>query len=136
MRKIYIFMEEELKRTQLMNRVISGSLSLKQAQQLLGLSYRQTLRMKKRFLTEGFEGLLRRKTKRPVAVKITQELKERILNLRESFYWDFNILHFRDKLKGEHGISLSYESIRRILIEGGLHEPKKKKEFAKEIRRM
>ncbi|MCX8034556.1 MAG: hypothetical protein N3A00_04485 [Thermodesulfovibrio sp.] len=84
MGKIYIFTEEELKRVEVMNSVISGSLSLKQAQQLLELSYRQTLSIKKRFLTEGFKGLLRRKTKRPVDVKITQELKERILNLRES----------------------------------------------------
>ncbi|MCX7771007.1 MAG: hypothetical protein N2202_08005 [Proteobacteria bacterium] len=47
MRKTYIFTEEELKRVERMNSVISGSLSLKQAQQFLGLSYRQTLRIKK-----------------------------------------------------------------------------------------
>ncbi|MEN2994224.1 MAG: helix-turn-helix domain-containing protein, partial [Thermodesulfovibrio sp.] len=108
MRKIYIFTEEELKKVEVINRVMSGSLNLRQAQKLLGLSYRQTLRIKKRFISEGFEGLLRRKTKRPTAFKITQEVKERILNLRESLYWNFNILHFRDKLKENHGIFLSY----------------------------
>ncbi|MDW7998090.1 MAG: hypothetical protein RMI30_01345 [Thermodesulfovibrio sp.] len=51
MRKIYIFTEEELKRVEIMNSVISDSLTLKQAKKLLGLSYRQTLRIKKRFLT-------------------------------------------------------------------------------------
>ncbi|MEN2994501.1 MAG: helix-turn-helix domain-containing protein [Thermodesulfovibrio sp.] len=71
MRKTYIFTEEELKRLEIMNRVMSGSLNLKQTQQLLGLSYRQTLRIKKRFITDGFEGLLRRKKKKASAFKIT-----------------------------------------------------------------
>ncbi|MEN2995328.1 MAG: helix-turn-helix domain-containing protein [Thermodesulfovibrio sp.] len=136
MRKIYIFTKEELKKVEVINRVMSGSLSLRQAQKLLGLSYRKTLRIKKRFITDGFEGLLIRKKKKVSAFKIIQEVKERVLNLRESLYWDFNILHFRDKLKENHGIFLSYESIRRILTEGGLHEPKKKRKVYRRRRRM
>ncbi|GAB6184255.1 hypothetical protein JCM13991_19960 [Thermodesulfovibrio hydrogeniphilus] len=51
-------------------------------------------------------------------------------------YWDFNILHFKDKLKDVHDINLSYESIRKILIQEGLHEPKKKRKVYRRRRRM
>ncbi len=37
-------MEEELKRLEIINQVISGVLTLRQAQHILGLSYRQVLR--------------------------------------------------------------------------------------------
>ncbi|GAB6183714.1 helix-turn-helix domain-containing protein [Thermodesulfovibrio hydrogeniphilus] len=58
MEKKYIFTEEELKRFEVMNQVLSGFLTLKQAQEILGLSYRQVLRLKERFKFQGFEGLL------------------------------------------------------------------------------
>lgn len=136
MERQYIVTEEELKRFEIMSQVISGALSLREAQEILGLSYRQTLRIKERFIREGFEGLRRRKPQRPQALKITPEVKEEIINFRKTLYWDFNILHFKDKLYEDHGITLSYESIRKVLIEAELHEPRQKKKVYRRRRRM
>ncbi len=55
MEKRYIVTEEELKRFEVMNQVLSGFLTLKQAQEILGLSYRQVLRLKERLKFQGFE---------------------------------------------------------------------------------
>ncbi len=51
-------------------------------------------------------------------------------------YWDFNIVHFKDKLAEIHNLQLSYESIRKILIAEGIHHPKKKKKVYRRRRRM
>lgn len=45
----FIVTEEELKRITVLEQVIQGGLTVKEASRLLGLSYRQTLRLKKRF---------------------------------------------------------------------------------------
>ncbi|HDD43923.1 MAG TPA: hypothetical protein ENG63_03560 [Candidatus Desulfofervidus auxilii] len=59
--------------------------------------------------------------------KVNQQMIDEILNLRDQIYYDFNISHFREKLKEIHGISLSYETLRQILIKGVLHEPRTKR---------
>jgi len=103
---------------------------------LLGLSYRHTIRLKERFKAEGIDGLLRRKLNKPPNQKITPSLRQKIVSLKEEIYKNFNILHFRDKLRDIHGISLSYESLRQILIREGLHEPRKKRKVYRRRRRM
>lgn len=134
--KQYIVTEEEMKRYDVMQRVLSGQINLKEAQQLLGLSYRQTLRIKERFVIEGFEGLLRKQPQIPSNLKLTAEIKEEIIKLRKGLYWDFNILHFKDKLKEDHNIHFSYETIRRLLIKENLHKPDRKRKFYRRRRRM
>ncbi|MBW1972417.1 MAG: helix-turn-helix domain-containing protein [Deltaproteobacteria bacterium] len=49
-----------MKRYSILKRVIDGFITLKDAAELLGLSYRQILRIKKRFIQDGIEGLLRK----------------------------------------------------------------------------
>lgn len=112
-------------------RIKGGEVSL-----VLGLSYRQALRIRKRFKEEGIKGLFRKKRKdRRV---ISECKKEEIKELYKNIYgMRFNILHFKEKLKEVHNINLCYESIRKILIEGGLHTPKKKRRnFHKRRQRM
>ncbi|MFN4245103.1 MAG: helix-turn-helix domain-containing protein [Brevinematia bacterium] len=127
MQKKYIVTEEEMKRYEVLSEVVLRHISLKEAKDLLGISYRQAIRLKKRFIEEGLEGLLRRYPQKPPNLKLTPELKDEIIKLRKSLYWDFNILHFKECLKERHGIFLSYETIRKILIEEGIHEPKRKR---------
>lgn len=136
MKKYYIVTEEDLKRFEVMSQIKKGNLTVRLAQQILGLSYRQCLRIKERFIKEGFEGLLRKNPLTANAQKVTEELKNNIVMLRETFYWDFNILHFKEKLEQNHGISLSYETVRKILIKDGLHEVNKRRTVYRRRRRM
>jgi hypothetical protein len=46
--------------------VVNGLITLKSASELLGLSYRQALRLKGRFLLHGFEGPLRKAPLHPI----------------------------------------------------------------------
>jgi len=135
MEKILIT-EVELKRHKVLTDVLEGIIDLRTASELLGLSYRHTIRLKERFKAEGIDGLLRRKPHKPPNQKITPSLRQKIVSLKEEIYKNFNILHFRDKLRDIHGISLSYESLRQILIREGLHEPRKKQKVYRRRRRM
>jgi len=58
---------------------------------------------------------------------------DKILSLRSQIYYDFNISHFREKLKEIHGISLSYETF-KFLKEEFL--PWYNKNYTREVKSM
>jgi len=60
LKNYYSVTEEELKRYEILTQALRGCITLRQASEILGLSYRQCLRLKERFQNEGFEGLFRR----------------------------------------------------------------------------
>ena len=74
----------------MLDQVIQGSLKAKEASQLLGLRYRQTLRVKKRFKQQGWAGILRKAPPKPPNLKFSASTVELILKLRKEFYYDFN----------------------------------------------
>src|SRR4030066_313597 len=126
MNKIVVTMED-IKRYKVITEVIEKRLTLKDASELLFLSYRHAIRLKHKIKDSGLEGILR---KIPVSApnrQTTKQVVDKILKHREELYYDFNIMHFKDKLEEVHNIHLSYESLRQILIKTGKHEPKKKK---------
>jgi hypothetical protein len=134
--KRYSVTEVDMKRYAILKKWDDGEITLKQCSVLLGLSYRQTLRLKERYLSEGFEGILRKKPDNPPNLKCTKVIEEEVTKLRKELYYDFNILHFKEKLASLHSIFLSYETIRKLLIKKGLHKPRKKKKVYRRRRRM
>ncbi len=70
----YSVTEEDMKRYYILEKVKDGSISLKMASELLGLSYRQALRLKKRFLLHGIEGIIRRKPLKSPNEKVKEPL--------------------------------------------------------------
>ncbi len=114
----------------LTDRKIKGT----QAALLLGLHPVHISRLKQKLLKHGFHGILR--PRYPASNKIPESKASIIAALYKEHYWDFNIMHFKDKLAEIHKIRLSYESIRKILILQRIHTPKKKKIVHRRRRRM
>lgn len=135
MNKLVVTMRD-IQRYKVLTGVMEKRLTALKASEVLSLSYRHTLRLKDKIETEGFEGLLRKRSPSPPNKNITPELINEILKLRREIYYDFNIMHFKDKLEGDHKLPLSYESLRQILIQAGLHHPRKKKIIHRQRRRM
>lgn len=133
--KVLVTMKD-IQRYKVLRDVIEKKLKGLEAAQLLNLSYVHISRLKIKILKEGFEGLLRKIPTSPPNKKITKALIEEILKLRRDLYYDFNILHFKDKLEENHNIRLCYESLRQILINRGEHQPRKKKVIHRQRRRM
>jgi transposase len=134
--KQHHFTEVEMKRYHLLQEVQNGHLTLAQAASLMGVSYRHAIRLKQRFLQQGVQGLKRRQPAQPPHQKITPQVKQTILQLRQSIYYDFNLRHFQEKLALHHHIYLGYETLRQLLIQVGLHQPRHKRRVYRRRRRM
>ncbi|MEK7238554.1 MAG: ISNCY family transposase [Nitrospirota bacterium] len=126
----------DIQRYKVLAEVIDKKLSLKDAAEVLALSYRQAIRLKQDCQEHGLEGILRRNPAYPPNKKITDKTVSKILKLREDIYYDFNIMHFMEKLDEIHGIHLSYESVRKILIMYEKHKPKERRVVHRQRRRM
>ncbi len=127
---------KDIQRYRVLKEVIEKRLKGSEAAELLALSYVHISRLKARLLREGFEGLLRKAPPQAPNKKISNSMIDEILKLRRDIYYDFNIMHFKDKLEEVHQIHLSYESLRQILIQHKVHEPRKKKVVHRQRRRM
>lgn len=122
---------KDIQRFRIIQDVLEKKLKAIQASQILGLSYIHLLRLKKKVAKFGLQGILR--ASRPSPRKIPEAKAKVIAGLYQDLYWDFNILHFKDKLADVHNIFLSYEAIRKILIAESLYHPKKKKWFIVDV---
>ena len=127
---------KDMQRYKVLNDVVDKKLKGTEAAQILNLSTVHISRLKQRFLKDGLGGLLRKSISSPPSNKISEATIEEILSLRKEFYCDFNVMHFMDKLHEVHKMPYCYESIRQILIENNLHNPKKKKKVYRQRRRM
>lgn len=125
---------KDIRKYEVLKGVLEKRIKGYQAAQLLGYSKVHISRLKKRLQKNGFEGLLR--SKRLSSKKTHLSLVEEIVKLYRGTYYDFNIMHFKDKLEEIHSIKLSYETIRTILIQYGLHKSRKKKKVYRRRRRM
>ena len=126
----------DIQRYKVITEIMEKEITAKDASDVLSLSYRHTLRLKDKVRDFGFEALLRKSPSCPPNIRISRQMEDEIINLRKRFYSDFNIMHLKDKLDEYHGIHLSYESLRQILIRHEAHNPKKKKVVHRQRRRM
>ena len=134
-RKLLVTMKD-VQRHKVLKEVIDKKLTGVEAANLLKLTPVHISRLKKRLLEGGFEKILRIPPKQPPNRKISDTDVSKILGLRKNLYYDFNIMHFMDKLHEVHKMPYCYESIRQILMEHNLHSPKKKRKVYRQRRRM
>lgn len=127
---------KEVRRFEVLRDVERDEISLREGVEMMGISYRQGIRLKQRFKELGFEGIIRKTRDNYPNLKVTAGLNQQIVFLYEKDYWDFNIEHFREKLLEEHNINLCYETIRQILMKSGKHQPKQRKPKYRRRRRM
>jgi hypothetical protein len=107
--------------------LVEGRLSLPEAALALRLSPRQVLRLKRRLLAEGPQGLIHRNTARPPANRTPPELKQQVIHLATTTYAHFNFCHLADILAEEHHIILSDETLRRWLRPQGHGRPPRRR---------
>jgi len=134
-KKVLVTMRD-LKKFNVLKDVVDKKITGLQAAELLGLSLVHISRLKKRLVDHGFEGLLRKPRPKPPVNQISQETIVDIIRLRTTVYYDFNIMHFTDKLAELHNYHYSHETIRQLLIHHQLHNPRKRKKVYRQRRRM
>lgn len=127
---------KDIQRHKVLKDVIEKKLKGVEAAQLLNLTPVHISRLKAKLLRGGFEEILRKPPPSAPNKKISDADLQKILKLRRGIYYDFNIMHFMDKLHEVHKIHYCYESLRQILIKAKEHYPKKKKQIHRQRRRM
>lgn len=108
-------------------RAMAGSLKWWEAAEIIGVSDRTMRRWRERYQEHGFDGLYDRRKRRPSPKRVPMETAEQVLRLYREKYFDFNVRHFHEKLREEHGIPLSYTWVKVALQTAGLVAQQKRR---------
>lgn len=101
-------------------KAMAKRLSWIEASEILGYSERHMRRVKARYEREGFHGLYDGRCGKLSPRRISSEVVEEILRLYSTEYFDFNVLHFHEKLLEKHGFTMSYTWTKSLLQKSGL----------------
>ncbi|MES2495205.1 MAG: ISNCY family transposase [Pseudomonadota bacterium] len=110
----------ELSRFDTVMRVARGELRVDDAATVLGLKRRQVFRLLDRLRSDGAAGLVSRKRGRPSNRRHSDAFRERVLGIVREHYADFGPTLAREYLIERHGIKVSCETLRQLMIEAGL----------------
>ena len=114
---------KESRRVYILEQLVTGSLTSRQAAELLGISQRQVKRLKKAFLAKGVQALSHGNRGRKPHHALPETLRTFICTLALSDYEGASCQHMAELLLQEHGVSVSAKSIRRILAQAGIAHP-------------
>lgn len=128
--------QKELQRVSVISACIKGDMACARAAGLLCLSVRQIKRLKKRMREEGEAALAHANRGRPSHRRLPDAIRQRIVQLARTTYAGFNDHHLCEKLVEREGLSLSRETLRRLLRRQGLGSPRKRRAPAHRQRRM
>lgn len=117
----------ELNRVEIIKKVLEKSLNQSEAANILNVSNRQIRRMVRQYKDNGVKGLISKKRGSLSNHKLPAGLKELAIGLIEDNYSDFGPTFAQEKLKEVHGLKISVSTIRALMIEKELWEPKRVK---------
>ncbi len=119
--------QKEFQRVKVIENAAGGKLSVREASRLLQLSERQVQRLKRRDRPDSLDWVQHgnRGRRRPWALPLPQ--KQLILTLARGKYQGFNDSHLAEKLRDEENLSVSRETVRRILRAAKLLSPQKRR---------
>ena len=123
------FTEMDIEKLIVIQSVIDGKRTGKEASNKLNLSERQIWRLVKKVKKSGVEGIKHGNRFIHQPRFITFEFKEHIKNLKLSDdYCDANFKHFQELIEEHENIKISYTSLYKILTEYGIKSKKKHKD--------
>ena len=125
--EMILMSRKERRRLEAFSRVKVGGMTLVEASELLGLSYRQTKRAWARYQSEGDAGLMHRLRGRAPNRRSPEETKQRSLALYRQQYADYGTTLAAECLEKEDGVKVSVTTLRRWLLQAGLLEPRRKR---------
>ncbi|MFY9473597.1 MAG: helix-turn-helix domain-containing protein [Tepidanaerobacteraceae bacterium] len=117
--------QKEITRLRVINQTIDKVITIREAAELLGLSERQVIRLKGGIEKYGPAFIIHKNRGRKPQHSISDELKRKIVELKQSKYQKANFSHFVELLDEIEDIKISYSSVHRILTQAGIKSPKK-----------
>jgi len=117
--------QKEVKRARILDILKEGKISQQEASKRMGVSARQVRRMAKRYLSEGLDGLVSKKRGSASNRRLSVATCAMATELIGTHYRDFGPTLAKEKLGELHGIGLSVESTRQLMIKADYWRPKK-----------
>src|SRR6266481_1295028 len=105
----------------------AGKLSMTEAGELLGVSERQFRRYRERYEEDGLEGLVDGRLGRPSPKRVPDRERDRMLGLYREVYRGWNVKHFYEHLRRDHGFRWGYTWVKTQLHAAGLVERAKRR---------
>jgi transposase len=115
--------ERTMKVQEVILRAMAKRITWWQAAEIIGISERQMRRWHRRYEKFGYDGLWDRRRGRPSPRRVPLQTAQQVLALYREQYFDFNVRHFHEKLREQHGILLSYTWVKLALQGAGLVRP-------------
>lgn len=119
--------KQELKKGEIMEKILEGTLDKQKASNILNLSLRQIHRLYKRYIEEGVTGLAHKNRGKSSNRKISFSTRKYVLKLIKSKYFDFGPQLIKEQLEESHNLCLSREWLRQLMIEQNLWKVNKRK---------
>ncbi len=108
---------DELKRLRILAKVQEGSLTMREAAAVVGVTVRQLRRLRRRVEAEGDKGVMHRSRGRRPAHAIPEATRVRIVDLYQGTYRGANASHFSELLLEHEAVFISPSTALRILKE-------------------
>lgn len=112
--------ERAMKVQDVILRALSGEIHWFQAAEILGTSPRTLRRLRRRYEIGGYDGLIDKRHLRPSQRRVPLIEVERVLRLYREHYTGFNVRHFHEIVRREHGVTISYSFVKQALQGAGL----------------
>ena len=129
MEKLLRMSKKELTRIEVMQRLEEKRLKQKEAAEMLGISQRHIRRLLRAYREEGERGLISKRRGKPSNNQLDEQVKQGAIDLIYRQYYDFGPTLAQEKLTEKHGMELSVETVRKLMITEGLWKPKKAKKL-------
>src|SRR5712692_380893 len=126
---------KELQRVAVISHCVKGDLACASAAELLSLSVRHIKRLKKRLREGGPAALAHANRGQPSHRRLPEPVRRQILTLARDRYAGFNDQHMSEQLLKTEGLSLSRETLRRLLRAAGIGSSRKRRAPAHRQRR-
>jgi transposase len=118
--------QKEFQRVKVIENAAGGKLSVGEASRLLQLSERQVQRLKRRYQPDSVDWVQHGNRGRSMPWASLPQ-KQLILTLARGKYQGFNDSHLTEKLRAEQNLSVSRETVRRILRAAKVASPQKRR---------
>lgn len=127
MDKLLTMSKKELSRLEVMQRLEEKRLKQREAAEILGISQRHVRRLLRTYRHDGESGLISKRRGSPSNNRLSSEVTVKVMDLIYKRYHDFGPTLAHEKLTDSHGLQISRESVRGLMIAEGLWKPKELK---------
>lgn len=117
--------DKEVARLKVMEQIEGKRITQKEAAKQLKISERHVRRILRSYRQTGAAGLVSKRRGKRSNNQLKAEVKQQALDLIYSKYYDFGPTLAHEKLIEEHGLALSRETVRQLMIREGVWKAKK-----------